>query len=90
MIKETLKILFIDNHTLLEAADVVGIKQSDIKDRLIMLQHMGYVREVCNNSSPKSSACCSCSASSSCSGNNESIEGKAYELTEKGERLCFK
>ena len=90
MIKETLKVLFIDNCTLQEAADKLGVKQSDIRDRLVMLQHMGYVREVCNNSGPKSSSCCSCSASSSCSGNTESFEGKAYELTEKGERICRK
>ncbi|TQD25416.1 hypothetical protein [Methanolobus vulcani] len=88
MIKETLKVLFIDNCTLQEAADKLGVTQNDIRDRLIMLQHMGYVREICNNSSPKSSACCSCTAASSCSGNTGISSSKAYQLTEKGERIC--
>lgn len=88
MIKETLKVLFIDNCTLQEAAEKLGVKQSDIKDRLLMLQHMGYVQEICNNSSPKSSACCSCTAASSCSGINDISGSKAYQLTEKGERIC--
>ncbi|MDK2939783.1 MAG: hypothetical protein PWQ51_1948 [Methanolobus sp.] len=88
MIKETLKVLFIDNCTLQEAADKLGVKQNDIRDRLLMLQHMGYVREICNNSSPKSSACCSCTAASSCSDNNDISGSKAYQLTDKGERIC--
>ncbi|MDY0387334.1 MAG: hypothetical protein RBT65_09460 [Methanolobus sp.] len=90
MIKETLKLLFIDNCTLQEAAEKFGIGQSDMKNRLIMLQHMGYIREMCNNSGPKSSACCSCSAAPSCSGADLDFEGKAYQLTEKGERICSK
>nr|WP_321497781.1 hypothetical protein [uncultured Methanolobus sp.] len=88
MIKETLKVLFIDNCTLQEAADRLDVKQSDIKDRLLMLQHMGYVHEICNNSSPKSSACCSCTAASSCSQNADVSSSKAYQLTDKGERIC--
>ncbi len=90
MIKETLKLLFIDNCTMQEAAENLGINQNAIKDRLIMLQHMGYIRELCNNAGPKTSACCSCSAASTCSTDGGGFEGKAYQLTEKGERICCK
>jgi hypothetical protein len=90
MIKETLKLLFIDNCTMQEAAENLGINQNAIKDRLIMLQHMGYIRELCNNVGPKTSACCSCSAASTCSTDGRGFEGKAYQLTEKGERICCK
>ncbi|WP_292468401.1 hypothetical protein [Methanolobus sp.] len=88
MIKETLNLLFVENCTIQEAAEKLGVDQSNIKDRLLMLEHMGYIAEVCNNSGPKTSACCSCSAASSCSTENRDIKGKAYQLTEKGERIC--
>ncbi|WP_340820764.1 hypothetical protein [Methanolobus sp. WCC4] len=88
MIKQTLNLLFIENCTLQEAAAKLGTDQRSIRDRLLMLEHMGYIREVCNNSKPKSSACCSCSAASSCSDEGGDIKGKAYQLTEKGERIC--
>lgn len=88
MIKETLKALFMENCTIPEAAENLDIDQNSIRDRLILLQHMGYVEEVCNNSGPKSSACCSCSATSSCSDRNGNFEGKAYQLTKKGEKIC--
>lgn len=88
MIRETLGMLFVDNCTFQEAAKKLGIDQVGIKDRLIMLEHMGYIIEVCNNSGPKSSTCCSCSAASACSTNNGDFTGKAYQLTKKGEKMC--
>lgn len=88
MIKETLNLLFIENCTLQEAAEKLGTEQRSIRDRLLMLEHMGYIKEVCNNSRPKSSTCCSCSAASSCSTESGDAKGKAYQLTEKGERIC--
>ncbi|WP_094227677.1 winged helix-turn-helix domain-containing protein [Methanolobus psychrotolerans] len=90
MIIETLKILFIDNCTMQEAAEKLAISQSSMRDRLAMLQHMGYVQELCNNSGPKTSACCSCSAAPACHTETGSFEGKAYQLTEKGKRMCYK
>ncbi|MEZ5335807.1 MAG: hypothetical protein R2741_11515 [Methanolobus sp.] len=88
MIRETLNILFIENCTLLEAAEKLGIDQSGLKDRLLMLEHMGYIEEVCNNSAPKSSACCSCSSGDSCPSAGGGNTGKAFQLTAKGERIC--
>lgn len=88
MIKETLNLLFIENCTLQEAAEKLETDQRSIRDKILVLEHMGYIREVCNNSKPKSSACCSCSAASSCSGEDGDTKGKAYQLTEKGERIC--
>lgn len=88
MIRETLRILFIDNCTFPEAAEKLGIDPGSIKDRLLILENMGYIRQVCNNSAPKSGACCSCSAADTCSAGSDAIKGKAYQLTEKGERIC--
>ncbi len=87
MIKETLKTLFIDNCTLMEAAERLGTDQRSIRERLVILQHMGYVEEVCNNSAPRSASCCSCSSASSCSDGDRDNEGKAYQLTKKGEKI---
>lgn len=88
MIKETLKLLFTDNCTLAEAAEKLGVNPSDIKDRLLIMKNMGYIAEVCNNSAPKSSTCCSCSATENCPSGLSDMKGKAYQLTEKGERIC--
>ncbi|WP_091936182.1 hypothetical protein [Methanolobus profundi] len=83
-----MNLLFIENCTIQEAGDKLGVDQRSIRDRLLMLEHMGYIKEVCNNSKPKSSACCSCSAASSCSSEGGDTKGKAYQLTEKGEKIC--
>ena len=88
MIREMLKLLFIENCTLAEASEKLGLDQAGIKDRLLMLQHMGYIEEVCNNSVPKSTACCSCSSAGNCTTGINVNMMKAYQLTEKGERIC--
>lgn len=88
MIKEILKALFVENCTFQEASEKLGIDQRALKDRLLMLQHMGYIEEVCSNCSPKKPACCSCSAADACSAACSSNTGKTYVLTSKGEKIC--
>lgn len=88
MIRETLKLLFIENCTIAEAAGKLGVEQTGVKDRLLMLQHMGYIEEVCNNSAPKSASCCLCSAAGNCSAGSNGNRIKAYQLTKKGEKIC--
>jgi len=89
MIKDTLKVLFIDKCTFQEAAEKLGIDNVTLRDRLMMLQHMGYIREVCTNSGNNTPGCCSCNASSSCHKNRGNFEGKVFRLTEKGEKFAI-
>ncbi|MDG6243532.1 MAG: hypothetical protein QCH31_03955 [Methanolobus sp.] len=88
MIKETLRILFIGKCSFQEAAEKLGIDSVSLRDRLMMLKHMGYICETCDNPGPSTSTCCSCNTSSPCHKNIGSSEGKILQLTEKGEKIC--
>lgn len=89
--------MFLGNLQIKEAARKLGIDQDTLKERLEMMEHMGYIRGLSSASAAScGGGCIGCSLSSSCADEAEGEEEKDkrnfswYELTEKGRRLVGK
>ncbi|GEM_PF-1529445 len=89
MIKDILKYLYIENLTLTDTADKLGIDTDRLKELVDNMVHMGYLEMQCDDN-VEASACHNCSSSSSCHKRNDISVGKTYSLTEKGQRVCNK
>lgn len=91
MIKEILKGLFLENLPPVELARRLDISPDSLKSMLHNMEHMGYIREVCDEGVPDScQGNCACNAGKPCHKGETYPSGKKYVLTEKGERMCFR
>ncbi|MDI3539949.1 MAG: hypothetical protein PWR29_1745 [Methanolobus sp.] len=89
MIKEILKGLFIESLAPGELALKLGISPDNLKDMLHNMEHMGYIREVCDEGAPGTcTGTCACTAATSCHQGSNYPPGKKYVLTEKGKKVC--
>jgi hypothetical protein len=89
MLKDVLRSLYLENLSYGEAALRLNISSGTLKGILQNLEHMGYIREVCDEDEPASGkGCCNCPASRACHKVSSFQAGKKYVLTEKGERMC--
>ena len=89
MIKELLKLVFVEKSSLNEVAKKLSTTFEDVRGRLKMLVHLGYIKTTKIERSACDGSCLGCFISSGCSIRNEMpgnpIQG--YELTEKGRRV---
>ncbi len=91
MIKETLGYLSSGDITLNELAKKSGVGIDELKQRLQMLEHMGYiVQEDVEMGVGTCGSCSYCPSSKTCSGIalKSGIKIVTYQLTEKGKRAC--
>lgn len=81
MISDVLKHIFVERLSLNETAYKMGMSGEQLKDRLRIMEQMGYLRKADPDISHCTS-CSSCTSSTTCDlGNGQ------YMLTEKGSRL---
>ena len=90
MIREMLTLLFVEKLTLEEAARKLTVPVEDVRGRLEMLEHMGYIKGFEVSGGSCSGDCLKCALTPACPDEEEGrTEGgfSWYELTEKGRRL---
>lgn len=90
MIRETLRMITKGDLTLNEIAQRFEISGDDLKTRIEMLEHMGYIVRNDVMGVGACDGCSFCPSSKTCSGisHNSGIEIITYQLTEKGKRVC--
>jgi predicted transcriptional regulator len=89
MLKDVLRSLYLENLSYGEVAQRLNISSDTLKGILQNMEHMGYIREVCDEGEPAAGkGCCTCLASPACHKGSSFQAGKKYVLTEKGERMC--
>ncbi|MFA5311908.1 MAG: hypothetical protein WC375_01160 [Methanomassiliicoccales archaeon] len=94
MIVELLETIMAGEFTLSDAGRKLGLGTDELKQRLDMMERMGYVERV-GGSAPKCGEgpipCSSCrSCKGGCCGPGKAKELNGYQLTEKGRRLVAK
>ncbi|WP_406657905.1 FeoC-like transcriptional regulator [Methanolobus sp. ZRKC2] len=88
MIKEILRCLYVENLSLGETAQELGISSESLKEMIRNMEHMGYVKTIRDDISATCSGCRSCGGTQTLNVENCSITGKKLILTEKGKRMC--
>ena len=93
--KEILRLMAERKLTLNEISSKLELRQSDLLNRLELMEHMGYIKSMsdgkCMASSSPSCACCPISNSDKCY-IDKSTQTKitAYKITKKGKRIIQK
>jgi Mn-dependent DtxR family transcriptional regulator len=88
MIKEILKLLSRGNITFNDLAIELSISQSELKNRLDLLEHMGYIEIICKENPTLESGCLFCSEANECAKNTKSDYFETiYKLTKKGRKV---
>ncbi|WP_321418902.1 FeoC-like transcriptional regulator [uncultured Methanomethylovorans sp.] len=82
MISDLLSYIFVERLSLNETAHKMGMSVEQLKDRLHIMEQMGYLRKADSNSSFSCNSCSSCKACQT-----SSLGSGQYMLTEKGSRL---
>jgi DNA-binding Lrp family transcriptional regulator len=82
MISDVLKHIFVERLSLNETAHKMGMSGEQLKDRLRIMEQMGYLKKT---DADFSHACNSCSSCKACPTGD--LGGGQYMLTEKGYRL---
>ena len=91
MLKEVLKSLYLENLSYGEVAQRFNISPDTLKGVMQNMEHMGYIREICDDDEPAAGqVCCACPASPACHKGKSYHSGKKYVLTEKGDRMISK
>ncbi|WP_370574911.1 FeoC-like transcriptional regulator [Methanomethylovorans sp.] len=85
MIVDILRYIFVERLSLNEAALLMGMSGEQLKDRLRIMEQMGYLRKT---EADVSHGCGSCSSCTVCPTGDMSSE--QYMLTDKGSRLIEK
>jgi hypothetical protein len=76
MIKELLKVMFKEHSTLRETAERLGVDSVELKGRIDMLLHMGYIKKVAVPAGECGGGCSSCLLHANCdSGDDENSNG---------------
>ena len=90
MIKEILKQVSKGDCSLSEIGQSLNISQDELKNRLHMMKHMGYITAENVMDTKASGGCAFCPSAKTCSDASRSVSMKivTYQLTEKGERVC--
>ncbi|MDP6626935.1 MAG: hypothetical protein QGG50_03460 [Methanopyri archaeon] len=89
MIRETLRLIAEGDRTLTEMGRTLGISPDEMKGRVRMLEHMGYIEAVDQGPPPGGSACACCSSANSCQDQQQGAGAiRSYQLTNKGQRAC--
>ena len=91
MLKDVLRSLYLENLSYGEVAQRLNISSDTLKGMLQNMEHMGYIRAVCDEDEPAAGkGCCTCPAAPACHKGSSFQAGKKYVLTEKGERMYSK
>lgn len=85
MIKELLRLISQDNMNLKEIAQQMNLSRDDLRNRIDMMIHMGYLELV---EESRHGECAFCSIAKACKENcRDGIGVRVYRLTEKGRRV---
>lgn len=84
MISEILRYIFVERMSLNETADMMGMSGQQLKDRIMTLEQMGYIRKANTTVSHECGSCASCNA---CSTDFGTVQ---YMITDKGSKLIEK
>lgn len=95
MIKEILQLMYKNHLSLNEIAIELSISRDKLINRLEILEHLGYIIIICNNSNKiklgNEKTCKYCTLAKTCTeAENSNSFGIAYQLTEKGKRVAQK
>jgi Mn-dependent DtxR family transcriptional regulator len=91
MIKDLLKHISLGNLTFNEMARRLKIGRCELKDRLEMMERMGYIQRVQGAANTDGGAACAlCSMANGCpKANAGEQKTMGYFLTDKGKRACL-
>lgn len=94
MIKKILNLISQGNITFAELAKRLEINDIELRNRLELMEHMGYLKNQASENCVLESKCNSCpQQNDSCPGNvykQNLIITQTYQLTKKGKHVCDK
>ena len=90
MIKEILKLMAEGDFSFIEMAQRMSLSQAELKDRIELMKHMGYIAAEDIMGAGAGGGCASCHFAKRCSveSRNTGMRIITYQLTEKGKRVC--
>ncbi|MCD4703319.1 MAG: FeoC-like transcriptional regulator [Methanosarcinaceae archaeon] len=74
--------------TLHEIASRLNMRDGQLKGMMDIMEHMGHLEAVCEQTPVACTGCSCCPMAQVCSGQGTVSHGTSYRLTEKGKRVC--